>query len=163
MAGKGSKRRPRTVSLAEETAKWEAIFGAKQPNPDCDEMGNVRYKPDPETGKMIPDYMWAQYDMEDKPKYSGTFIKRDAVPYLSPISGKLISGNRQHRYDLDVHGCRVSEGQESEQRAANSHLEQEDKKMHKLLENSLEETLNDIKYQNNAPSGDKVSWTFGAD
>ena len=162
MAGKGSKRRPRTISLADEKDKWEAIFGAKTANPDCDDMGNVKYKADPQTGRMIPDYMWAQYDMEPT-KHYGHFIKRDAEDYLSPISGELISGNRQHRYDLDLHGCRVSEGQESEQRAADSHLAQEDKKMEKLIEDSLGQTLNDIKYQNNAPSGDTVSWTFGAD
>ena len=155
MAGKGSKRRPRTISLAEEKAKWEAIFGEKKPNPDVDEMGNVRY--------MVPDYMWAQYDMEDEKPLRGHFIHRDAADYLSPISNKLISGKRQHRYDLDVHGCRVFEGKESEQRAADSHLAQEDKKMDRMIVDSLGKTLNDIKYQNNAPSGDKVSWTFGAD
>jgi len=163
MAGKGSGRRPRAISLKEEKEKWEAIFGKKEKNPDVDDMGNVRYKADPQSGRMIPDYMWAQYDMEDEKPLRGHFIHRDAEDYLSPISGKLISGKRQHRYDLDVHGCRVFEGKESEQRAANSHLEQEDKKMNDLLLDSLGETLNDIKYQNNAPSGEKVSWTFGAD
>jgi len=160
---KGSGRRPRKISLAEEKQRWEAIFGEKKPNPDVDDMGNVKYMADPKTGKMIPDYMWAQYDMEPPKPFRGVMIQRDAADYQSPITGKLISGNRQHRYDLDTHGCRVYEGKESEQRAADSHLAQEDKKMEALLEDSLGQTLNDIKYQNNAPSGDKVSWTFGAD
>ena len=60
MAGKGSKRRPRTISLKDEKAKWEAIFGPKMPNPDVDDMGNYKYMADPKSGKMIPDYMWEQ-------------------------------------------------------------------------------------------------------
>ena len=61
---KGSGRRPRAISLADEASKWEAAFGKRGENEDLDpETQAVRYKQDPKSGKLVPDFMWAQYDM----------------------------------------------------------------------------------------------------
>ena len=38
MNGKGSKRRPRTISRAEEQLRWDAIFGKK---PELINVGNI--------------------------------------------------------------------------------------------------------------------------
>lgn len=167
MTGKGSGRRPRKVSLAEEAARWEAAFGSsKAENHDLDpETQKVRYKQGPD-GKMVPDYMWAQFGMEDK-IHTTHFIQRDTtVEYQSPISGDWISGRRAHRYDLHSNGARVYEGRESETVEANNHIEHQEKKLSDALDKSLPETLNDIKYGNNAPpeldqnGNAKVSWKF---
>ena len=168
MAGKGSGRRPRRISLAEEKQRWEAIFGERQENPDLDpETRSVRYKAHPETGKLIPDYMWAQYNMLPKEVPKTAFIVRDIPEYESPASGKLIRGRRQQRNDLHATGSRIYEGRMSEAKAADSHNEQKQKKFEKELDKSMAETLNDIKYQNNPPPTEfdkngnaKLSWTF---
>ncbi len=163
--GKGSKQRPRQVDKKKFEDNWEAIFGEKKENPDLDMDGHVRYKPHPETGEMIPDYMWHQFGMW-KPKPKSHFVVRDYPDYRSPITGKLISGRRQHQYDLHSNGCRVYEGRESEERAAQSHRDQSEAQFHRKLDKSMAETLNDIKYQNNPPperdknGKPKVSFTW---
>jgi|TARA_R100001530_G_scaffold133596_3_gene107219 uncharacterized protein Usg len=160
---KGSNPRPFSVKQEKFGDNWDQAFGEKE------RVETMRYLTDPETGKLIPEYMWDQYDMRPPPPPKSHFIHRDYQDYASPITGEIISGRRQHRYDLERNGCRVSEGQESEHRAANAHLAHEDKKLDQKLDKSMAETLNDIKYQNNPPpetdkaGNAKMSWTFGKD
>jgi hypothetical protein len=45
-------------------------------------------------------------------------VHADFEGYRSPVTGEWIEGRRAHREDLRRHGCRVYEGRESEQRAA---------------------------------------------
>jgi len=164
---KGSGRRPRNISLQEEADRWEAAFGKKKENPDLDpESRSVRYKQHPETGKMIPDYMWMQFDMEDK-EHTSHFIQRDTTyEYESPVTGKWISGRRAARYDLHSTGSRVYEGRASEAREAQNYRDHKDKLLEEAIAKSLPETLNDIKYGNNPPpeldknGNAKISWTF---
>lgn len=162
---KGSKRRPASRSQASIDARWELAFGPKKENPDLDELGRVAYKVHPETGELVPDYMWEQMGLYKRiPKTH--FIARDIPEYTSPITGKLISGRKQHRYDLHSNGCRVYEGRESEQRAADSHNLQEERKFDRVLDKSMAKTLNDIEHQNNPPPDldkngrPKINWTF---
>lgn len=166
---KGSGRRPRKISLKEEAERWEAAFGKRQENPDLDpETRQVQYKQDPVSGKMIPDYMWAQYDMLPKTPTKTAFIQTDShVEYISPVTDKLISGRRQQRYDLHSTGSRIYEGREQEQKEADRYQAYEDEKLDRDLDVTIQETLNDINYQNNPPpetdknGNAKISWTFG--
>lgn len=165
---KGSGRRPRKISLEEEAARWEAAFGKKKPNPDVDEMGRVKYKPHPETGELIPDYMWAQLGMLPKEPPRTAFIQTDSqVEYLSPISGKLISGRRQQRYDHHSTGSRTYEGREQEEKEAQRYQQYENEKLEKAVDITVQQVFNDIQYQNNPPpetdknGNAKISWTFG--
>jgi len=151
--GKGSGRRPGKKF----NDNYEQAFGPKK------ELETMKYLTDPMSGKLIPEYMWDQYDIRPPPPPKLHYVQRDAQDYTSPITDKLISGNRQHRYDLESHGCRVYEGRESEARAANAHLVEEDKRLDKRLDKSMGETLNDIRYQNNPPEKENISWTFGED
>ena len=170
MAGKGSNPRPYGVNKATFDSNYDAIFGKKEKNHDVDpETGRVRYKAHPETGAMIPDYMWAQYGMNPPPVPKTHHIMRDAKDYKCPVNegNKMISGRRQHRENLKRTGCRVYEGRGSEQRAADSHVAHEDKKLDREVEKTLGKTLNDMRHGNNAPierakdGSAKNSWTFG--
>lgn len=145
---------------------FERIFGKKKPNPDLDDTNRVAYKAHPETGELIPDFMWHQFGMwTPKPKLH--FVVNDYDTYRCPVTDKPITGRRQHRENLNRTGCRVYEGRASEERAAASYRAQEDKKLDRLLDKSLAQTLNDIKYGNNAPperdkhGRAKSSWTWG--
>ena len=165
---KGAGRRPRAISLADEASKWEAAFGKRGENEDLDpETQAVRYKQDPKSGKLVPDFMWAQYDMLPRETVKTAFIQRDTtVEYVSDVTGKVVSGRRAHRYDLHSTGSRVYEGRKTEQQEADNYKAHEEKKLMEAIDKSLPETLNDIKYGNNPPSeqdknGDaKISWTF---
>lgn len=164
--GKGSKRRPVGDQKAFDE-NWDKIFGPKKENPDLDpEYNCVRYKQHPETGELIPDYMWAQFDMLP-PKKSNLQIIRDShYEYVSPATGKYISGKRAQRYDLQSSGCRIYEGRESEQRAADAHRKDQDKRFEQTLEKSMRQSLSDIRWQR-VPTTEKskdgrpkISWEW---
>lgn len=163
---KGSKRRPSGLALAERDEKYEACFGPKKDNLDLSEVGHVRYKAHPDTGDMIPDYMWDQLGMAPRPVPRTAAIWRDHPSYQSPIDNKTINGRRQRRYDFDRTGSRAFEGFESERRAADAHLQHEDRKLEEAIDRSMPETLNDIKHSNNPPpqmdknGKAKISYTF---
>ncbi|MDB4351920.1 hypothetical protein OAA60_00640 [Porticoccaceae bacterium] len=164
---KGSNPRPYSVSQKKFADNFDKIFGEKKDNPDVDDLGRVAYKAHPETGEMIPDYMWAQMGMW-KPKPKSHFIQTDSnIEYTSPITGALISGRRAQRYDLHSNGCRIYEGMATETTEAIRFQEHNDRRLDEKLEKSMAETLNDIRHQNNPPpetdkNGDaKMSWTFG--
>ena len=168
MTGKGSNPRPFSVNRKKFDDNYEAIFGKKKENPDIDpETGSVRYKAHPETGEMIPDYMWSQLGMLPKPVPRTPHIMRDTGDYVSPATGKHVSGRKQRRYDLESSGCRPYEGGESERRAANAHRVSEDRKLSQSMEKSMGQTLSDIQHQNNAPierskkGAAKNTFTFG--
>lgn len=144
-------------------ARWDAVFGQKKENHDLDLDGRVRYKAHPETGEMVPDYMWHQLGMLPRQK-SGVYIQKDYEPYQSPITGEVISGRRQRRYDLDKHGCRPYEGRHSETTEAEGYRRHQDERLDEALKRSMPQTLTDIRWQNNEPSekdkhgNPKISW-----
>lgn len=152
-------------SKASCDARWDAVFGVKTANHDLDGDGHVRYKANPDTGEMVPDYMWAQLGMLPPPK-SLVHIQKDYVDYRSETTGRIISGRRQARYDLESTGCRVYEGRESETTEANGVRRHKADRLSDALDKSMPQTLTDIKWQNNKPSqldkhgNPKISWEF---
>jgi len=148
--------------VSKYTDNFEKIFGKKKTNEDLDGLGRVRYKAHPETGELVPDYMWQQLGMW-KPKPKTHFVQRDYVDYRSEVGAfNVISGRRQHRYDLESNGCRVYEGRGSEARAAKAHNDDKDKRFEETLEVSLRETMNDLKYQNvKKETRVKSQWVMG--
>lgn len=160
--------RGKRKTLTSIDARWESTFGERRENPDLDpETRSVRYKAHPETGELVPDYMWAQYNMLPKIPPKTHFIQTDFTPYSSAVTGEIVSGRRAHRNHLRQHGIRVYEGRQQEAKEAQRHREYEQRKFERTLEKSLAQIHNDIKYQNNPPperdkkGNAKVSWTFG--
>jgi len=161
---KGSK--PRPVNRQKFAANFDRIFGEKRPNPDVDQDNRARYKVHPETGELVPDYMWHQLGLlKITPKTH--FVLGDAEAYRCPITGKVVDGRRQHRNNLARHDCRVYEGRAIETQEANNHKAHQERKLSDRLDKTMPKTLNDIKYQNNPPpeigknGKAKISWTWG--
>lgn len=63
----------------------------------------------------------------------------DYAPYTCPVSGKLISGRREHEENLKRHGCRVLEPGESAAAAARSAAE--DAALDKAVDATTEEFI----------------------
>ena len=152
---KGSVRRKPRVSAEQLAKNWAAAFGPEKP------VESARYRHHPETGELIPDYMWQQLGMGPKVAPRMHFVVRDTADYTSPVSGKLVSGRRQRRYDLQATGSRPYEGFASETTEANGFKAHQDRELDRAIEKSMPETLNDIKYQNNKPSNGGINWTWG--
>ena len=155
--GKGSKRRPGNRNAFEDN--FDKIFGEFKPQGE-----RVRYRHHPETGELIPDYMWAQLNMTPKPPPRGHFIHRDYEPYQSTIDDRVISGRRQRRYDMESNQCRAYEGYEVERQEADRFHEYADKRYEDTLDVALRETANDLEYNNvERETRVKSGWIFGDD
>lgn len=133
--GKGSNRRPEDRQKVLKAL--DELYGK--------EVKVGRYKQDPETGKMIPAYDW--YKKYHKPTNPAPFIMGDIEPYQSPINDTIINSRRGQRYDLESNGCRIYEGREQEQKAADEFKANKEKKFEDSLEVALYETQRDLKYQ----------------
>jgi putative FmdB family regulatory protein len=72
----------------------------------------------------------------------------DIPAYVSPATGRLISGRRARRYDLESSGCRPYEGTDVEAREAKRHREHESKKLEAKLEDTLGRTIEDLDASN---------------
>lgn len=154
------------VTKAQRDANFEKIFGAKKPNPDLDDHGRVRYKAHPETGEMIPDFMWDQLGMAPV-VHRSHFIQGDYEPFVSPVTGKVVSGRRQRRYDMESTGHRAYEGRRTETIEAQGIRDHRDRRLDEKVEKSMMQTLSDIRHGNNPPperdkktGKPKISFTF---
>ena len=61
------------------------------------------------------------------------YVQPDFEPYQSPIDGKIISGRRARRYDLQRSGSREYEGRASEVRAAQEYRATQEKKLERSM------------------------------
>ena len=107
---KGSNRRPSSVAMSDFDSNYDTIF--KKP-----EVKAGRFRIDPETKKAIPivDY----YNKYGWPETKTThYIRGDIEPYMSPVTGEMITSRKAHREDLERTGSRVYEGREAEQKEA---------------------------------------------
>jgi hypothetical protein len=156
--GKGSKRRP-SSAVGKFEENFEKIFGKFKP-----EGERTRYRHHPDTGELVPDYMWEQLNMVPKTPPRGHFIHRDYEPYQSIIDDTVVSGRRQRRYDMERSGSRPYEGREIEQQEADRFRKYKEEKFERTLEQSLRETANDLKYKNvRKETRIKSGWIFGDD
>src|SRR5579862_638829 len=94
-------------------------------------MGVVRSRMrwDPKLGRLVEVPLDSRQARPDAP-----FVQGDYEGYQSPITGEWIEGRRAHREDLKRHGCRVFEGRESEQRAADRVQTENAKRTEQLAE-----------------------------
>lgn len=133
----------------------ERIFGETK-------VQRGRYKQDRETGEFIPVWQWnLKYGEPEKPRGPMVSIKNfDA--FESPATGRIIRNERELREDMRVSGCRTYEGKEQEMREANRYLQEQDRKMEKIVEESVEKTAYDIEHGYHEISGNKdLTFTFG--
>jgi len=57
----------------------------------------------------------AEVDYSSKRSHlTASYIAGDYRPYECPITGKIIDGRREHRENLELHGCRIHEKGEFE-------------------------------------------------
>lgn len=148
--GKGSNRRPEDRKKVLDAL--DKLYGK--------EVKVGSYKQDPETGKMISAYEF--HKKYYKPRNQAPFIIGDIEPYQSPIDDRMINSRSQQRYDLESNGCRIYEGREQEQKAADKHNAYKEEKFEQTLEVALHETARDLRYQNVKPETRiKSAWTIG--
>jgi predicted deacetylase len=73
-----------------------------------DEYQNIEWTAKPRLKKVRVDY-------PSKRSYlAAPYIAGDYKPYACPITGKIIDGRKEHRDNLEAHGCRVHERGEFE-------------------------------------------------
>lgn len=77
-----------------------------------------------------------------------TTIRGDYPDYTCPITGRVISGRKQHEENLRRHGCRVLESGEKE--LAEKFRQQQDKELDASIEQSVERGISQM-------SSDQVS------
>ena len=68
----------------------------------------MRWIQDPNTLELIP------ADQYQRKETSAPHFWPDLPDYVSPVTGKLVSGRRQREEDLKRSGCRPYEGRQSE-------------------------------------------------
>lgn len=68
----------------------------------------------------------------------------DIEPYQSPIDGRVITGRRSRRYDLERSNCRPWEGLEQERKATEQWRREQEAKADKKLEETIARTLHEI-------------------
>lgn len=151
--GKGDK--DRTSDRRAFLENMERIYGKKAIQPG-------RYKQCPETGKMLPVVEW--YEKYGKTVNPAPFVRGDIEPYESPATGKVVGSRRDQRYDLESSGSRLYEGRAQEEKEAARFREYEQQKYDESLGRAVEETANDLRYQNVKPETHiKSSWLMGED
>lgn len=78
---------------------------------------------------------------------SSVRINKDYADYTCPITGKLVSGRRQHEENLKAHGCRILEpGEKESNEAAKARREAE-------FDRSVDQSVE--KFVDNLPSDKK--------
>jgi hypothetical protein len=81
---------------------------------------------DPITGNLV--------EKQNSAPNSLHYIQPDLPDYQSPIDGKVVSGRRQRRYDLERSGSRPYEGRATEVREALRIKAQKEQAMDQLAE-----------------------------
>lgn len=69
----------------------------------------------------------------------------DLPEYESPATGEIVRGRKQRREDMRRSGCRPYEGFESERRAADAVIAQEQKEQDRLWERRVEQTYYELR------------------
>jgi hypothetical protein len=63
----------------------------------------------------VPQVRKAQVDYSSKRSHlAAPYVLGDYKPYACPITGKTVDGRKEHRDNLEAHGCRVHEKGEFE-------------------------------------------------
>lgn len=149
---KGSNPRPFSVSQETFNDNRSKIFS--------DEVKPGRYKIDAETGELISSQQWhAKYGRK---RVRTHFVVADIDPYISPMTEGVINSRREHRYDLEKHGCRVYEGRDQESKETERFHAEKDAKLEKSLEHCVNETYYELRDKTVESAGNKpIAWTFG--
>jgi hypothetical protein len=95
----------------------------------------MRWIQDPETLELIP------ADQYRRKEANAPHLWPDLPDYVSPVTGKLISGRRQREEDLKRSGCRPYEGRESEMREAAQQSAYNAARLSGMLERTAAEVL----------------------
>lgn len=110
---------------------YDKIYGTKKPV-----RGKFRWCQ--ETQSFLPINEWLEkYGQPEKPKGPLIFCNH-FEPFISPVTGRVISSKREHEYDMHSTGSRVYEGREQETKEAQKWQKEQESK----LEAELDETLN---------------------
>ena len=67
----------------------------------------------------------------------GSYSAKPMETYLSPVTGKPITSQRQRQYDMESNGCRPWEGIKQEKKAVARQRKYNDDKLDKAVETSL--------------------------
>lgn len=117
----------------------EKIFGDKP-------VQKGRFKQCRETGDFIPMSEWlAKYGSEPKTQ-APMVVCNHFEAFESPASGRVITNKRQHQEDLEATGCRVYEGRESETKEANKWQAEQEAKLEKNLDHTLNTTMHELEH-----------------
>jgi len=88
-----------------------------------------------------PPYNLIPADQYVRPQPENSYIIPDITPYVSPVTGKLISSRRQRQYDLESTNSRPYEGRAQEvkeaQRREAYRLEKQDRTLTEAVHRSF--------------------------
>lgn len=153
--GKGSWMRPSRVPRKVEEERLAKVLPAKRTA--------GRWIQDRETGRLVEESVWIAMH-SNEPKGRSAYVWRDVPDYQSPVDGRLVSGRRQRRYDLQRTNSRPWEGLEQEQKAADRHRAYQDQEYDRSLEHCLRETENELKWKaTKAEDHIQSQWLLGED
>ena len=99
-----------------------------------------RYRYDAQTKQLVE-------IKEAKPQEVAPKVFGDIPGYESPVSGKWVEGRRARREDLKRTGCRPYEGRESEQRAAQQHWKDLEKRQEQSIEKAVHQAWSEASSQ----------------
>ena len=102
------------------------------------------YKQCRKTGKMIPIQEWYKLYGEQKKGTAPIIFVNKFDPYISPVSGEIINNKKEHKYDLESHGCRVYEGREQEEKEAQKYRNEQNLKLEAKVNTTIEKTSYEI-------------------
>lgn len=135
----------------------ERIFGTSR-------VQRGRYRQDRETGKFIPIHEWnSKYAEPPKPRGPMISVKQFEA-FESPSTGRVISTYRDLDRDMKESGCRPYEGLANERREADKVLQEKDRRMESIINETVDETAYQIEHGYVTPSENPVcNFTFGDD
>lgn len=74
----------------------------------------------------------------------GTLLMTDLPDYVSPVTGKVVSGRKQRREDLKRTGSRPYEGREQEDKVAAKYRAEQQQKFEARIENTAREVFHQL-------------------
>lgn len=135
----------------------ERIFGTSR-------VQRGRYRQDRETKKFIPIHEWLdKYGEAPKPRGPMISVKQFEA-FESPSTGRVISTYRDLDRDMKESGCRPYEGFANERREADRVLQEKDRHMESVINDTVDQTAYEIEHGYIQPSENPVcNFTFGDD
>lgn len=113
-------------------------------------MSRARFVWDRERQELVPA---AEFHVKRRPAARSDFptpmLARDYAAYDCPITGRMIDGKREHRENLERHGCRILEPGETQAVAAAG-----DRPFVESTERILDRALGEIAHQIDYSDGD---------